>query len=711
MAETDLGEALKKYLKPERDGWGTVSQSFESAIRAVEGFVKPFSQVQNAAIELAKTIGLSSKSIMNTATRMVEQNRKMALSMSYNISSEDMIKMQTSLMSKLGRNIAIDQVGTIQRNANGEIVNPNFDSELENLVAASKVFGPDIVADIVAGFDKVGKSMNTAAKATGKIFQEAGEYGINLQLYAKNFTENLTMAQMYNFRNGVNGLKEMARRATEIRQDMKQIAQFADKVGSVTGAVETAANLQVLGGSFAALANPLTMLNKSLTDVEGLQGIMSGMTAGAARYNSVTHEIEMDPVTRQIMKRAAESMGVDPANLIDQAYAQARRAEITRQMNTSGIGNLLPEFAKMIPNVGEINEFGMAGVTVGNEFKTLAEISSMNAVEQENLQKQLIEENRSESEDIKVIAKSVMGIEDMVSGRVHQMANEQARNKILPGVVGGTSTYDEALNYVVNTFTDKVTRSIAAMDFPFESLKQKWDIAKIDAVTSFASPFEDFNNPEQFGREMTDAFTSVFGEGELSRTLGSLAGRISEKFADITGSINGFITNASSGNIDFFRGLKNEVLNVNVVGGIPLAAAASELSPEATTIVGADNISFGLSRVENGLNGLQEQARIIPTPTFGTAENSIPGAYVLANTSQNNGNQSTIQQETTTNGNYNLNLSGVLTMNINGDNGNIGTVDLMKMFEKDEGFKREITKIIMDAASRMSASGLNNNQN
>ena len=144
--------------------------------------------------------------------------------------------------------------------------------------------------------------------------------------------------------------------------------------------------------------------------MNGLQDRFAQMTQGAATYNSVTHQIEMDPVTRQLMKRAAESMGVDPNNFIDQAYAQARQTEIKRQIDLNGIGGIRDDVLKMLPNVGEIDsETGVAGATIGGQFRSLAEIASM-----PDLQDQLIEETRSESEDIKVIAKSVMTIEDKV---------------------------------------------------------------------------------------------------------------------------------------------------------------------------------------------------------------------------------------------------------------------------------------------------------
>lgn len=54
---------------------------------------------------------------------------------------------------------------------------------------------------------------------------------------------------------------------------------------------------------------------------------------------------------------------------------------------------------------------------------------------------------------------------------------------------------------------------------------------------------------------------------------------------------------------------------------------------------------------------------------------------------------------------YNLNLSGTLTMNVNGDNGNIGTIDLMDQLENSKQLRDALTKAISDTFSKMAASG------
>ena len=728
-----LSDAISDLIKKERsaqDGWQITGRKLNSFAKDVEYALTPFTRVQKGAIELAKAVGMSSRGIMASSERLIAQNRKMSLSMSYNISNQEMMKLQGSIYSKLGRNVAIDKVGTIQKNETGEVVNPNFDSALENLIAARQVFGEGNVAELVGGFDKLGKSMKSAAKVTGKLFQEAGEYGINLQQYSDNFISNISMAQNYNFRNGVNGLKEMARKATEIRQDMRQIASFADKVGSVTGAVETAANLQVLGGSFAALSNPLSMLNEGLTNMEGLQDRFNQMTAGAAKYNSVTHEIEMDPVTRQLMKRAADAMGVDASNLIDQAYAQARRGEISRQME--GVGGMSEEMMKLLPNIGEIDsETGVAGATIGDQFYKLSDIAGNAA-----LQQQLIEETRSESDDIKAIAKSVMGIEDMVSGRYHQIDNEMARNKITESPVG-PSLYDQYLDFLSNGIDNKAIEAVGRIDKSIDDLKGLWNLTESRILTSAVKPIAE-TSPEAVRQSAYNETIGLLGDNELGRNIANGISRVYEwgtnffKTIDEYTSQYGFSPSVAWKTTQYegVGGGEPIARGENAPNNPSIAMAARDVVLEAShfSMRGGNDTTMA-PIADNGqiirataTAGGAAQVSPFMQPLVTTGAGSLTGMEIKGTSTsvpsmtvapprqevQTSTKTGTDTKETTMS--YNLNLSGTLTMNVNGDNGKIGSVDLMKMIENDAGLRRELAKAIEDAIAKMNSNGLNKNQ-
>lgn len=708
-AESGLGDELKKLFQPPAQELDGIYGELDEILIKMKGIVAPFTQVQNAAIELAKSVGLAGSSIMAIATRTIEQNRKLQLSSSYNISSPEMIQMQQKLMTSIGRNVAIDQVGTVQKNANGEVVNPNFDSELENLVAASQVFGVDRVAAITAGFDKLGKSMKTASKYTGKLFQEAGEYGINLDKYVENFTSNLEMAQMYNFKRGVDGLKEMARKATEIRQDMRQVARFADKVGSVTGAVETASQLQVLGGSFSALANPLSMLNESLTNMEGLQDRLTSMTEGMATYNQSTHQIDINAYNRMTLKRAAEAMGVDPSNLIDQAYAQARRTEIMNQMQ--GMGNLTEGFRKLVPNIGTIDDkTGAAGVTVNGEFKSLSDIAAMSSEEQKALQEQLIAENRSESEDIKVIAKSVMGIEAIISGHRKNLENEAARTNIMPGAVNGVSSYDMVLNFLTEKFTPSVDAAAGKVALFTDSISTYLSTL---ANTALVGGLETLNanSPEEFGEAWKDLITELFGTSNAANAVGNALGSLATTIGTSVERINAYTSphgfNVLPGN--------NTTDYVGRDGSTSTPIARSPQEDTATVLAAReDAVTEASYRARNG--GRSERSMPVANPlgylnnsvVFAGTQNSLPGASVSPT---GNGGQTGAQVSQTAggqtgqNGNYNFNISGNLTMTVNGDNGKIGTVDLTKSLMEDADFKRMLAYEIARAMKEVNARG------
>ena len=93
---------------------------------------------------------------------------------------------------------------------------------------------------------------------------------------------------------------------------------------------------------------------------------------------------------------------------------------------------------------------------------------------------------------------------------------------------------------------------------------------------------------------------------------------------------------------------------------------------------------------------------------FAGTQNSLPGASVSPT---GNGGQTGAQASQTTvgqtgqNGNYNFNISGNLTMTVNGDNGKIGTVDLTKSLMEDADFKRMLAYEIAKAMSEVNARG------
>ena len=696
---TSLSEDIQKKIKDGAAGLDKVSLAATNLLDMVGSMIQPFSKVQSAAIELAKSVGIAGKSIMGMTERMIAQNKALSLSMNYNISNEQMFELQGKVLSKIGRNIAIDNVERVYKNDKGEVVDKGFGgSEIENLVAARTVFGDEVVSDIIAGFDKIGKSMNAATKTTGKLFKQASEYGINLTTYAKNFTSNLGMAQRYNFREGVKGLQEMARKATEIRQDMNQISRFAEKVGTVEGAVETASRLQVLGGSFAELANPLAMMNEGLTNMTALQDRFNKMTKNAAYYDASRKEVRMDPLERMKLIRAAEAMGVDANNLLEQAFSQARIGEVKSQMQ--GYAGFSPEVQKLLPNVATIDsETGLAGATIGGEFKTLAEIAG-----DKTLQEKLIEETRTESEDIKVIAKSVIGIEAMVSGRKEQIRNEVALNKTKPGVLGGVSSVEAVVDALVNAMDNRFVSAVGKMGFPLNNVENVAVAGLVNSLSELAKPF-DSQSLEEFKSMMSDSLGKVFGtEGDFPTFVQSAVNKLSDVAADVVTAINDF-TN---------RTLQIDFLHRTVATGIDMPKKETDIN--VPSVFQPSQYFYGPAGVGTYTSFRQGgQSSISPTYLNSPYQNKT---YIFS------ANDKTMSSETVSkpapletsgtqaykgNGEYTINLNGTLSMDVNGDNGKIGTIDIVQLMKNNNGLMSEFSKMISDAIEKINKQGASTN--
>jgi hypothetical protein len=100
--------------------------------------------------------------------------------------------------------------------------------------------------------------------------------------------------------------------------------------------------------------------------------------------------------------------------------------------------------------------------------------------------------------------------------------------------------------------------------------------------------------------------------------------------------------------------------------------------------------------------------------SFASNEQSIPGAQVASTKGGNTTSGAQAQQGGSGDNpnrayTYNLNLSGNLTMDINGDNGKIGTADIMKLIQDNPSFARELAKAMAESLAKINAAGMNHN--
>ena len=417
--DTNDEDSLKKFMEDYDDefvddrrtesrfkkinrGIDNISYGLKGMKSAIESLVEPWAKVDEAASKYAKTIGVTSEMMRKMRQQAIESVDKNKLAINYGLKAMDLIEAQEKYVKGIGRNVRLDE--------NAQVIAGSI----------SKIIG-DTGYELAAALENFGIDMEVTGEHVAGMYNEAAKKGISLEKYAQNVTQNIKLAQNYTFKNGIQGLESMAKKATALKLDMSQVAAFADKVGTVEGAIESAAKLQVLGGPFAQFANPLEMLNEGLTDMEGLTDRVIKMIGGLGSYDKATGQVKVSPFNKLRVKAAADAMGMSYDSLMESVNAQGRRKEIERQIKNSAVASKFSDDMKeLIMNSATINKEGKAVISVNGKATELDNLVGMQYED-------LVKETQKESDDIKDIARMLRSHFEKRQGVRDQADNKMAK--------------------------------------------------------------------------------------------------------------------------------------------------------------------------------------------------------------------------------------------------------------------------------------------
>jgi len=364
----------------------------QNYVKALASIYEPFIKIDQAASTYTKTVGGSRESMKALRKETIDLGNERHLQAKYNTSVEELINLQTKYNAELGRSVKLTN------------------DQKEGLAALRQVYGDDKAIEFATKLSSFGYDMTRASGLAGKLFAEASKRGIALDKYSKNLLTNIKMAQTLTFEKGINGLKEMAARATELNFNMQETAKASEKLSTLEGALEASSQLAVLGGNFSLFSNPLAMFHEALSDAEGLQDRIINQFSGLASWDSNRGQIYMSGYDRIRMREAAKAMGMDPSEVSNMVFEKARRDKLAPEISRLGVSD---EIGRLLSNVAQLDENGNGYININGNKTSLQEAAQMNP---EELSKILRTENNSDSENIAEIAQSVLSIKDNVEG-------------------------------------------------------------------------------------------------------------------------------------------------------------------------------------------------------------------------------------------------------------------------------------------------------
>lgn len=220
----------------------------------------------------------------------------------------------------------------------GRFITLNKQSWYEAGAAATAYVGT--LSDLVRmypDFEKIGIGASDVAKNIELVGSRSLSLGLQSQKTVKDLGDNISKLNQYGFKNGVDGLASMVRKATEFRISMDSIFTIADKVMNPEGAIDMAANLQAIGGSIGAFNDPLKLMYMATNDAEGLEDALIGAAQGLATYNTEQGRFEITGVNIRKAKAMADELGISYNVLADGAVAAAERTVASEALMGRGL--------------------------------------------------------------------------------------------------------------------------------------------------------------------------------------------------------------------------------------------------------------------------------------------------------------------------------------------------------------------------------------
>lgn len=255
----------------------------------------------------------------------------------------------------------------------------------------------------INNFDTFGKSLQETDRFFTQLYSSVSKKGLSFKNVSKAVNDNLKMAQTHTFANGLRGLEAMAEKSVQLKYNMQQVSAFSDKVSTVEGALQTSANLSVLGGAFAQYSDPMQLLYESLNDQEAMNDRMIEMFGKSAFWDSTKGEFSMAPEDRMRLKAAAQAAGLNPNEMLNLAYNNARVSKVETQIGT-GIGG---DTAEYIKNIASLDKNGTAYVTLNGERRNVSDLSD---ADKAALQKESERKELSENADLGSVYAETMSI-------------------------------------------------------------------------------------------------------------------------------------------------------------------------------------------------------------------------------------------------------------------------------------------------------------
>lgn len=369
-ALTELQKEVKELVDEEKNVNSELQKGVKTRQRSVD-----------LAKELGRQLQIGWKYLQDADKVIKSTNLSLGMSGTKAVMMRDAFEKSAGYVTRLGGTMA-DIAGVMQGYADetgrARVMSADM---VKDITAIGKGTGLGIeqATRLGAQFELMGFDARTTMDYVQGVVDTSERMGVNTTKVLKVVNDNFKKLNTYTFQQGVKGFAEMATYAEKFKIDIGDALNAADVARSLEGAVDLAAQLQVMGGEFAK-TDPFEMLFLSRNDPAKFTEKIADMTKGVVTFRKMSDgsfEKFISPADRDRLANVAKSMGMEASALTEIAQRQAEIQRMRQQMAGMGLSD---EQKELIEGAAVFDaKSGKFQVQLGSTMKNISELTGTQA--------------------------------------------------------------------------------------------------------------------------------------------------------------------------------------------------------------------------------------------------------------------------------------------------------------------------------------------
>jgi hypothetical protein len=258
---------------------------------------------------------------------------------------------------------------------------------------------------LLANFTDIGRSAESTVSFVEETLKTSQNIGVSGVKTIKILNENFTKLNKFNFKDGLESFRKISEYSLQTKFSLQSMSASADAFNNLESAINSSANLQVLGGELGkADAFQLGFLSRS--NPEAYQKAIVKLTDSLYVYDKASKTFKASSVDIDRMKIAAQQLNIPYEEFSEMAKKNAQ----TKFISSKTIG-LSDDDKTLVSQLATMNDKTKRfEVNVGG-----------NMIDVQNLNKQQLESLKVERQAIEATAKASVGFDSAFTNTVNQL--------------------------------------------------------------------------------------------------------------------------------------------------------------------------------------------------------------------------------------------------------------------------------------------------